>query len=544
MKKSIITLATSLAVLTACSDRFDAVISDMQSPSNVQVERLSADEIKLTWTDNATAETGYVIMARRADEPANTLKQIGEVAANETSFTTTELAEGYKYYIGVKAVNKREESRLSSVLFDMEAYSIMGNVQIDELKSGTNCIYGAYTVLNSSKVTEWGLCWSADGTPTVDDLHIAGPKLGDGDKVFQVIPNTLLEYGVEYNVRAYAKTTADRVNYSTVYKASMTKEYPAITLEWTKVATPDIPSSIEVYSTTSKLNGHNFEAWYAIADVKSSDVEFRVNVPASAQTIDAQAASFNGDCYIMVNGGYFYQERHTGLAIVNGKAEGSINEVRGSLLTSSPEYNEMYYATRGIFGVDAADQPHAFWAGTDGDSKTKYYTTPSPCVVGENKYGKVSAKFPVAPTAWTPKFALSAGPLLLIDGKIPFDFAMTPNSTVDVDSYLTNYEIIAYDIFGTNVSPDRTAAGCTADGKVILFVCDGRTAQSGGATLLELAQIMKGLGCVDAVNFDGGGSTGMMVGDKHINKAVIENNDGSQSPYNRPVVSTMGFFKK
>ena len=207
MKKSIITLATSLAVFTACSDGFDAEISNMQSPSNVAVERLSADEIKLTWTDNATAETGYVIMARRADEPANTLKQIGEVAANETSFTTTSLAEGYKYYIGVKAVNAKEQSRLTSVLFDMEAYGIMGNVEVNELKSGTNCISGNYTVLNSSKVTEWGLCWSADGTPTADDLHIAGPKLGDGGKVFQVIPNTLLEYGVEYNVRAYSTNT-------------------------------------------------------------------------------------------------------------------------------------------------------------------------------------------------------------------------------------------------------------------------------------------------------------------------------------------------
>lgn len=543
MKKSIITLATSLAVLAACSDGFDAVISNMQSPTNVQVERLGAEEVKLTWTDNATAETGYVIMARRADQPVNTLKQIGEVAANMTSFITTDLTEGYKYYIGVKAVNSREESRLSSVLFDMEDYSLMGNVKFDELKSGTNCIYATYTVLNSSKVTEWGLCWSADDNPTIAGQHITGPKLADDGKVFQVIPNTLLEYGVEYNVRAYA-VTAGGVNYSVATKASMTKDYPAISLEWTKVATPDLPAAIEVYSTTSKLNGHNFEAWYAIADVKGSDVEFRVNVPASAQTIDAQAASFNGDCYIMVNGGYFYNEKHTGLAIVNGKADGSINPVRGSLITTSPEYNEMYDATRGIFGVDANDQPRAFWAGTDGDSKTKYYTTPSPCVVGKNKYGKVGAKFPVAPTAWTPKFALSAGPLLLIDGKIPFDFTMTPNSTVDVDSYLTNYEIIAYDIFGTNVSPDRTAAGCTADGKIILFICDGRTAQSGGATLLELAQIMKGLGCVDAVNFDGGGSTGMMVGDKHINKAVIENNDGTQSPYNRAVVSTMGFFKK
>ncbi|MDE6801921.1 MAG: phosphodiester glycosidase family protein, partial [Muribaculaceae bacterium] len=55
------------------------------------------------------------------------------------------------------------------------------------------------------------------------------------------------------------------------------------------------------------------------------------------------------------------------------------------------------------------------------------------------------------------------------------------------------------------------------------------------ATLLELAQVLKGLGCGGAVNFDGGGSTGMMVGDKHVNDVT---------PNNRPVVSTIGFFKK
>ena len=92
-----------------------------------------------------------------------------------------------------------------------------------------------------------------------------------------------------------------------------------------------------------------------------------------------------------------------------------------------------------------------------------------------------------------------------------------------------------YDIFGTGVSPDRTAIGYRQDGKVIIFICDGRIAESQGASMVELAQILKGLGCVSAINLDGGGSTGMAVGNEHINDYQAEN---------RPVVSTIGFFKK
>jgi exopolysaccharide biosynthesis protein len=100
---------------------------------------------------------------------------------------------------------------------------------------------------------------------------------------------------------------------------------------------------------------------------------------------------------------------------------------------------------------------------------------------------------------------------------------------------LSNYEVLPYDIYGPSVTPDRTAVGYRADGKVILFICDGRISASDGATLVELAQIMKGLGCVGAVNFDGGGSTGMVVNGQHLN---------DQTGGNRAVVSTIGFFKK
>ena len=51
----------------------------------------------------------------------------------------------------------------------------------------------------------------------------------------------------------------------------------------------------------------------------------------------------------------------------------------------------------------------------------------------------------------------------------------------------------------------RTAVGIDANGKVVVIVADGRQAASSGYTLSELADEMLRLGCVDAVNLDGGG---------------------------------------
>lgn len=57
----------------------------------------------------------------------------------------------------------------------------------------------------------------------------------------------------------------------------------------------------------------------------------------------------------------------------------------------------------------------------------------------------------------------------------------------------------------------RTAVGITAAGKLVLATVDGRTAAGAGMKLDELAQWMAWLGCEDALNFDGGGSTALWV---------------------------------
>ncbi|MDU2063687.1 MAG: phosphodiester glycosidase family protein [Sporomusaceae bacterium] len=97
-------------------------------------------------------------------------------------------------------------------------------------------------------------------------------------------------------------------------------------------------------------------------------------------------------------------------------------------------------------------------------------------------------------------FAIGAGPTLVRDGKV----------------FLTTTAEEFPDDIAIGRAP-RTALGVTKDNHVLLVVVDGRHA-SKGYTLGELANFMKELGAVDAMNFDGGGSSDMVVKDEVKNK--------------------------
>ena len=68
----------------------------------------------------------------------------------------------------------------------------------------------------------------------------------------------------------------------------------------------------------------------------------------------------------------------------------------------------------------------------------------------------------------------------------------------------------------------RTAIGYTKDNNLIMLTADGREGSSIGLTLMELANLMKDLGCVNAMNLDGGGSTVMYVNGQVVNKPAVQ----------------------
>lgn len=68
----------------------------------------------------------------------------------------------------------------------------------------------------------------------------------------------------------------------------------------------------------------------------------------------------------------------------------------------------------------------------------------------------------------------------------------------------------------------RSAIGYTNDNNLILVAVDGREGSSIGMTLMELARFMKSIGCVNAMNLDGGGSTVMYVNGEVVNKPQVQ----------------------
>jgi Phosphodiester glycosidase len=105
---------------------------------------------------------------------------------------------------------------------------------------------------------------------------------------------------------------------------------------------------------------------------------------------------------------------------------------------------------------------------------------------------------------WDDVFDVMGGmPVLLQDGQVAFDPCFTPLC---------------------NRNP-RTAIGWTSNGRVLLVVIDGRQPRwSVGSTLRELAETMRKLGAVDALNLDGGGSSTMVVRGELVNRP----SDGQQ----------------
>jgi exopolysaccharide biosynthesis protein len=64
----------------------------------------------------------------------------------------------------------------------------------------------------------------------------------------------------------------------------------------------------------------------------------------------------------------------------------------------------------------------------------------------------------------------------------------------------------------------RTAIAKLKDGQILLITADGRSEDSGGITLKDLAEFLLQLGAFEAINLDGGGSTTMFLHGKTVNK--------------------------
>ena len=265
-----------------------------------------------------------------------------------------------------------------------------------------------------------------------------------------------------------------------------------MTWEIVESTTPNFPAGIKI------MKGRNDElpinAWAAIIDPRDPDVDLNVIV---SEDIDRRETltqfSQNKKARVVVNGGYFLIDKtpteHVGLLYVNNR---TVAPATRSVLRN----NKRYFTARGALGFLDDGGIDIAWVTSRNDS---LFNFPEPL---ENQPEEPVDSFDFSKSeTWEVDAAIHAGPVLMDDGKI---------------RVTTNEEVF----FGSTI-PDihpRTAAGYRNSGELVLLVVDGRQVDSRGVDLQELAILMRDLGCVEAINLDGGGSSAMVVDGKLLNR--------------------------
>ncbi|MDZ4833467.1 MAG: phosphodiester glycosidase family protein [Candidatus Melainabacteria bacterium] len=127
------------------------------------------------------------------------------------------------------------------------------------------------------------------------------------------------------------------------------------------------------------------------------------------------------------------------------------------------------------------------------------------------------------PRDWKLIHSIQAGPQLLpvFTGRDEAFIRRPPGATKDVDS------------IGCAMRAARTAFGITDDGTAVIVCVQGKRNKefSEGISLPELAEFMKGIGCVQALNFDGGTSSTMVFANQAA--ANFADSSGSCEPQDK-----------
>lgn len=295
-----------------------------------------------------------------------------------------------------------------------------------------------------------------------------------------------------------------------------------LTLEWTDVSDSfgTLPSYITVKKSTSAISGKKTLIYVAEADLAQAQWDvWSVKAGEDYKTSDSYKTPseiYNEqNSVVVINGGYFYYE---GGAYTSSLAVSDSELLAYNINYASEDWKTVYYPTRAAFvetedGSLDACWTYMSWAG--------HWMYPSPA---DNSWSKKpqtqpNADFPAGAKEFAAVTAIGGGPVL-----------------IDKGEYINSYIPELFDGSG-GVNPTannpRTAIGVTADRKMMFFVCEGREMTVGvaGLTTAEVAGVLMGLGCVEAINLDGGGSSCMLVNGQE----TIKVSDGSQ----RAVASTV-----
>lgn len=263
-------------------------------------------------------------------------------------------------------------------------------------------------------------------------------------------------------------------------------------ITWTNISNQHpLPTGVQLFQ--GERQAPLLKAWYLEVDMNIAELAVRpyLGSPAGISEFTQSTGAFAA-----VNGGYFSGTTSVSTVVYP-------EEVLAENIAAVVRDNLTYPITRSFFGVNYDKQMSVDWIYHFNNSISGLYSfsAPNPNAIG------FPATLPDASDGEQYNdlaVGIGGGPTLIDNGAINITYTE---------------EVFWGSGVGLSNRDPRTAVGFTANNRLILFVADGRdNSWSDGVSLTELADILHGLGCVEAMNLDGGGSSQMAVGSNLINR--------------------------
>jgi exopolysaccharide biosynthesis protein len=329
------------------------------------------------------------------------------------------------------------------------------------------------------------------------------------------------------------------VRYSKILIVLFTGMSSYAQVKWINVdsAFQPLPTNFHVYKTTSSIDGKAFIAYYAEAKLKDKRLVFSTDTTKDRRLTPSKFYEKNDLPLLVVNSTFFSFETNRSLnaVIKDGKLVAYNNH---SIPMRGKDTFQYRHPLGSAIGIDKKRHADVAWLYTDSLEQITYsrqlpvkaikdssitltkeaafnYFNPSMYPVQGVPEGSVLKN-------WKMKTAVGGGPVLIQDGEIS----------------ITNNEELKFAGKAIDDKHPRTCMGYTKDGRLIIMVIEGRhPGIAEGASLTQEAQLLKDLGCTEALNLDGGGSSCMLINGK-------ETITPSEKGVERPVPAVFVISKK
>jgi len=283
-----------------------------------------------------------------------------------------------------------------------------------------------------------------------------------------------------------------------------------------------LPRNFHVYKCTDSLDGKPFIAYYAAAKLKDKSMTFTTDTTKGRRIKPREFYTKNDQPLLVVNAAFFsYETNHSLNVIIK---DGKMLEYNTHTIPMRGKDTFQYKHPFGsALGIDKKRKADVAWLYTDSIVKFPYAAQMAVTAIKDSaahldfnfiKTSKYSFDSPIDGNLdkikWTKSFkkwkvntAVGGGPVLVQNGRIE----------------ITNNEEWRFAGRAIDDKHPRTCMGYTNDGWLIVMVIQGRfPGIAEGATLTQEAQLLKDLGCEEALNLDGGGSSCMLINGKETIK--------------------------